>query len=257
MLARCGEQYRRRYIEEEVIPPGIALLVGSGFHAGAEVNFRQKIETYEDLPQDDIVEAAVEGFKTRAAGGYLLSREETRRGGAVVMGEATDLLARLATVHATDQAPDYQPVAIEDRVRLVLPEASRDLVGVIDLVDQSKAVIDFKTAARAPHAAEVDNSIQLTIYAAFYRTAYGDFPRQVSLDVVTKTKTPKRVRLNGRRGPGSMGALANRINSALATIEAGTYLPTNQDNWWCSPKWCGYWHTCKYIDPERRNAAER
>ncbi|MBN2024974.1 MAG: PD-(D/E)XK nuclease family protein [Pirellulales bacterium] len=257
MLSRCGEQYRRRYVEGEVVPPGIALLVGGGLHGGAEVNFRQKMDTREDLPAADIVDAAVEAFKTRAAGGYVLTDEEAGRGAGSVFGEATDMVARLAAVHASNQAPDYQPIAVEEGSRLVLPSASHDLVGVIDLVDETHTVVDLKTAARAPALGDVANSVQLTVYAAFHRAKYGELPARVTLDVLTKTKEPKRVRLDGVRGPGSMAALANRLNAAIKTIEAGAFLPAAPGDWVCSPKWCGYWHSCPYIDSERRAAAER
>ena len=32
MYCRCGEQYRRRYIEKEIIPPGFALIKGGSVH---------------------------------------------------------------------------------------------------------------------------------------------------------------------------------------------------------------------------------
>jgi hypothetical protein len=257
MLSRCGEQYRRRYIEGEVIPPGIAAHVGSGFHSGAEVNFRQKIETREDLPVADIVDAAVEGFKTRAAGGYMLTQGEVERGAGNVLGEATDLVARLATLHAKEQAPDYQPIAVEEGSRLVLPSASHDLVGIIDLVDENHDVIDLKTAGRAPSQRDADGSIQLTVYAALHRAKYSRLPRWTSLDAAVKTKEPKRVKIESARGEGAIVALANRINAALAVIAAGTFLPASPGDWCCSPEWCGYWHSCPYVDSERRAAAER
>lgn len=45
MLGRCGEQYRRRYIEGEKIPPGIAALVGRGVDDSVTINLQNKIDT--------------------------------------------------------------------------------------------------------------------------------------------------------------------------------------------------------------------
>jgi hypothetical protein len=163
MLTRCGVQYERRYLRGEIVPPGIAMLVGSGVHVGAETNFRQKIESREDLPATDIIDAAVQGFKLRSADGFMLTDEEAARSPSVVIGEATDLVAKLAEVHARAQAPEYQPVAVEEYVRLPLAEASHDLVGVIDLVSDRREVIDFKTASRKPSPGDADTSTQLTI----------------------------------------------------------------------------------------------
>src|SRR5580700_2286114 len=69
MFSRCGEQYRRRYIEHEIIPPGIAMAKGKGFHAGAEHNMRQKLETGVDLSVAEIVDVAVTSFEAETSGG--------------------------------------------------------------------------------------------------------------------------------------------------------------------------------------------
>ena len=45
-------------------------------------------------------------------------------------------------------------------------------------------------------------------------------------------------------------ALLNKLAVQVRAISAGYFPPTNRDNWWCDPKWCGYWWTCPYI-PER------
>ena len=50
MFSRCGEQYRRRYIEKDRLPPGVAMIRGRGVHEGVAENMRQKRHTYCDLP---------------------------------------------------------------------------------------------------------------------------------------------------------------------------------------------------------------
>ena len=247
MYCRCPEQYRRRYVEGEVIPPGIALLKGSSFHRAAEVNMEQKLTTYRDLPADEIVEIAVANFEQEAAGEILLTDEEAARGTAAVLGEAKDQLAQLAETHATQQAPDYQPTLVEKTVRIELPEAPRDLVGIIDLVDDQGRVIDFKTATRKKSQSDADSSVQLTVYAAAYETLFGQPPVELRLDCViqTKTRTDRQV-VTTHRSHADMDALARRINAVTAAIEAGIFPPTNPGNWWCSPTFCGYWHDCPY-----------
>ena len=90
MYAKCGEQFRRRYIEGDKIPPGVSMLRGTGVHAGVEANMRQKIDTYRDLPVSDVVDAAVAKFDLELAGGYSLSPDETSRGATIVIGESRD-----------------------------------------------------------------------------------------------------------------------------------------------------------------------
>ena len=69
MYWRCPEQYRRRYLEGETIPPAIALIQGGAFHVGCETNFKQKVGTHEDLPASQIADVAVASFDDRLKGG--------------------------------------------------------------------------------------------------------------------------------------------------------------------------------------------
>jgi hypothetical protein len=263
MIARCPEQYRRRYVCGETIPPGIALLQGSAFHVGAETNMRQKIESHEDLPAPEIVEAAAAGFEERLAGGYILSDEEAARGTKLVLGEAKDQLVGLMWCHAAEQAPDYQPVAVERTTRILFPHATHDMLVITDLRDDQDRVIDFKTAGRKPPQSDADTSVQLTIEAAAFQIECGKSPSEVRLDAVTKTKVPRRHVLPSHRDRADYAALLSRINAMLATIAAFTekgvepWPAAPVGAWWCCDKFCGYWRTCPHVNSERRAAAER
>ncbi|MFB3894305.1 MAG: PD-(D/E)XK nuclease family protein [Phycisphaerae bacterium] len=256
MLWRCGEQYRRRYVESERLPPSIAMLIGTGHHKGAEHNFRQKIDSHRDLPSAEIVDAAVAGFDAETAGEYALTPEEADRGAKIVLGEARDKLVDLATLYAAQQAPDYQPVAVERATRIVFPAATHDLLAITDLRDDCDRVTDFKTASRKMPEDAVHTSVQLTVYAAAYQVDNARPPSEVRLDVATKTKTPQRQLLRSQRTQADMVVLLNRVNVSLASIQAGNFLPASPGSWVCSPKWCGYWHSCPYVNSERRAAAE-
>jgi hypothetical protein len=257
MLCRCGEQYRRRYVEKEVIPPGIAMLKGSGFHRGAEINMRQKIDSHEDMPVKEIVDAAVEEFRLQTQGGYQLSDEEVARGPTSVIGEAIDELATMAEVHAEQQAPDYQPVLVEQAVRIPLP-GTHDLLGVIDLADDKSRIVDFKTSKKKKSAGDAHESVQLTIYAASWQSLHQAPPALVRLDTVVSTKTRcERQVLDSTRCDKDFSALASRINMVTSAISSGVFLPASPGSWWCGPKWCGFWASCPYINSERRDAAER
>lgn len=256
MFWRCPESYRRRYIEGERIPPGIALITGKAFHAGAETNFRQKIESHADLPQKEIVEVAAAAFDAEAAAGYLLSDDEASRGAKNVLGEAKDMTVKLARCHAQEQAPDYQPVAVEHKTRIVFPQATHDLLAITDLRDSKRRVVDLKTAARKMPQTAADSSTQLTIYAAAHQIDTGEPASEVRLDVVTKTKNPARQVIVSQRDRADFQALINRVNSTLNAIHVGAFTPASPGSWACSPKWCGYWSTCPFINQARREAAE-
>ena len=256
MFWRCGEQYRRRYIQGERIPPGVSLILGKAFHAGAETNFRQKIESHQDLPAADIMEATAAAFEAEQAGGYELTEEEASTGHATVLGKAKDTAVQLAGVHAKEQAPDYQPVAVEHATRIIFPNASHDLLTITDLRDDQDRITDFKTAARKMPANAADTSTQLTVYAAAHRIDTGRDATECRLDVLTKTKTPARQVLTTARDVNDFRVLVARVNKTLDAIKAGIFTPCPPGGWACSPKFCGYWATCPYVNQARREAAE-
>ena len=250
LAGKCLEAYRRRYIEGERIPPGIAAIRGSGVHGGAEANFRQKIESHKDLPASDIVDAAVATFERRYEdGGVTLTPEEDARGATVVLSEAVDSTAALAEVHAEMQAPDYQPARVEETVRLTIPTASHDLLGVLDVYTDDRTIVDFKTGGKSKSQNDADTSVQLTAYAAFATVLDGKPPAGIKMDVLTalKTKTKRDV-IETTRGPGDFAALAARTNAVLKVIQTGAFAPTSPMSWNCSARWCGYWSTCPYVN---------
>lgn len=248
---KCPEAYRRRYLEGEKIPPGIALLKGKGFHKGAETNMRQKIESHRDMPAGDVVDVAVAAFDDEAKGGFVLGRDEQARGPGAVIGEAKDSVASLVGVHAKQQAPDYQPVMVEETVRLELP-GPRDLLAVIDLVDDQDRVTDFKTGGKRKSQSDADDSVQLTIYSGAFAARTGRLPSEVRLDTAVDTKTKSyRDVVTSSRDEKDFDALAARINVVTAAIEGGAFPPATPGAWWCSARWCGYHATCPFVNPSR------
>lgn len=253
---RCPEAYRRRYLEGDKIPPAIAMLRGTATHKAAAENFKQKIETREDLPASDFVDIAVSSFDGELSRGFSLDPDEESVGPEKVTGDARDEVADLAKFHIRHQAPDYQPVLVEERIRLALP-GSRDLLGVIDLADDQCRVVDFKTSSKRKSQPEVDSSPQLTVYAAAYHAHQGHAPQSVSLDVtVSGAKGVTRQVLSSTRGAEDFAVLARRIDVISKSIDAGSFPPATPGAWWCSPKMCGYWRTCPYVNSERATLAQ-
>jgi len=245
--ARCPEAWRRRNIDKEIIPPAIVQLQGRGVHRGAAVNFTQKIESHADLPASDIVDASVAGFEAETAGGYLLSDEELAVGQKKTLAQAKDQTAALAELHATEAAPEYQPVLVEHPVRLNLPNSSHDLYGILDLADDKRRVVDHKTVKRKPSQVDVDSLLQLTYYAAAHRVATGELPSELRIEALIKTITPKRAVITTQRTREDFQALSNRINVVLKAIAAGIFPPATPGAWWCDARYCGYHPTCPYV----------
>lgn len=259
---RCGEAYRRRYVEREIIPPAFSMTKGSSVHTGQEHDFRQKIETKVNLPKNEVVELVAASFDGRIkAEGVLLTEAEESIGKAIVTGKAKDSTIRMAQKLSEAVGPKYQPLAVEVPFRIVLP-GPRDLVGFIDL-ELENGFQDLKTGAKAKSQSDIDGDVQFTTYAAAYQNLRGKPPEEIVIDNIIDRVSPKtskvtteHIALKTLRGPADFKALANRINTIVAGITAGHFMPATPGAWWCSPKSCGYWRTCPMVNSERRAAGE-
>lgn len=249
LLQRCPEAYRRSYIEKEKIPPRVAMLRGRGVHEGAQVNWKQKKETYEDLPKSDIIDASVAAFEAELADGYELSPKEVAIGAEKVIGEEKDRVAAFGGLFADKIAPDYQPIIVEQPFSIELGDDLPTLDGVVDLYTDERVNVDFKTALKSKNVSEAAHSIQLTSYAAGIKAITGQFPVETRLDVLVSTKDPKRQIISRCTTHEDFAALKNTIVAALSLIDAGVFMPASPSlAWWCSPNWCGYWSTCPYVN---------
>ena len=253
MLQRCGCQFGYRYLDGIKIPPGSAALIGTGTHAGAEHDLRTKLASGEPAPLKDVQAAAADALEREwTGGGCRLSAEEAILGDKVAKGQAKDMAVTLAGVYHENLTPVVQPISarhIERPFLIILDNFPYDLAGLID-IQEAGCVRDLKTSGKAKSQGEVDRSLQLTFYAMAVQVLDGTMPAKVVMDAVVKTKKPYTQTLESTRTDGDRNALMQRIEVAADVIadakRRGAFLPTNPDNWWCSPAWCGYWGICPY-----------
>lgn len=252
-LSRCGMQYFFRYCEGLKIPPGIAMVKGIAVHRAAALNGHQKIESHEDLPTKDLKEVAADAFEEQLRGDGIWLNPAERNGNAdSILGEALDETVSMAGFYAGNIAPDYQPTHVEKSFTVSLP-GTHDFLGIIDLIDDKRRVVDYKTSGKSKSQSEADNSLQLTAYASGHKLITGEMPDEVRLDVLVLTKQMKRQVLASTRGVDDFVVLAARVNQAIAVIQSGSFLPADPTHWCCSPNWCGYWDRCPYSLAHRRS----
>lgn len=247
MLSKCGEQYRRRYIEGEKLAPAVAMLVGRGVDKSVDRNLNSKMTTDELLPIDEIQDTARDTVVAEwDQGGVTLNADELALGIKTVRAQAIDKAVRLSALHATVAAPRLQPTHIQRRWTVELRGYPRDLVGVIDIQEGSVAVRDTKTSAKSPRDDEAVLSDQLTLYALASTVLDGRPPEKVALDYLVDTKTPKHVVRESTRDDADFRVMLRRIETAMAAIDKNVFVPARQTDWWCSRRWCGYFESCPY-----------
>lgn len=246
MYSRCGEQYRRRYIEGDKIPPGIALIRGISVHKGAEENNRYKLATKKDKKKSDILGIVSDTFDQKLKDGIWLTKEEKSRKGQII-GEGKDDAIKLAGLYCDEIAPEIMPDKIE--LPFEVPLGNKKLVGRIDIIDNEKSLRDLKTAGKSKQQRDVDLSDQLTCYALAFRFLFNSPPPKIIMDVLVNTKKAKYQILETKRELPQMDMFLRRISTMLEGIKKGVFMPADPTNWGCDEKWCGYFWTCPYRNP--------
>ena len=249
MLSRCGEQFRRRYVEHEVVPPDVSLAVGRAVDRAVSENLRSKMAGAGLKSAEEVVDLARDAVEDEFRGEVVLSDDEASRGLRAVKGEAADKSIRLASCHARELAPTINPTHVQrwvavDLARLGYPA---ELVGIID-VQEAGRVRDTKTSAKSPQAGAADASMQLTTYGLASRVLDGAAPTSLGLDFLVDNKSgAKAVTQQTTRATDDYRSLLRRVERYLEVVEKGAFQPTSPDNWWCSTRFCGYASTCPFF----------
>lgn len=248
LYTKCSEAYRRRYLEKDVIPPGVAALRGTSVHKGAEANYDQKLHTRRDLKPEHVAEITAATFeRTIKYEDVWLNPEEQGIGKSKVLGEAKDMATRLATLFGKEVAPKYMPKHVELEHRIVLPKSSHDLLGRIDLVTDGGVIQDLKTRSKRSNPEDIHRDPQLTFYALTYQNKFGEPPKALVIDELVDTKEPSVQSVTTDRNQEDYDALVNRINAVVKGVKAGVFTPAPAGAWYCSKKWCGYYSTCRLV----------
>ena len=245
MFLRCPQQFERRYLKGEIIPPGIAARRGSATHKAAQLNHEQKLHTQTDMPLKDLQDAARDHFvRLVTEEGVFIPRDQVADKD-TLLAAGLDATVRLTTLYREALAPAITPVLVEERLTL---EAGLGLPlsGTIDVFTTDQWLPDLKTAEKSKSPKDADYSLQLTFYAGLLAHRTGTWPHKLSLEVLVNTKVPKLQSLPTTRGPEDWRDLRHRVHFLVAQLETGLFPPCDPSAWQCSPTWCGYFWTCTY-----------
>lgn len=231
MYLRCPKQWEFRYVYGLKLPPSGALVQGSAVHGGAEVGLNHKIETGEDMPMDDVLDAVSTTFDGLAVDAEF---------GEDNPGELKDQAIDLGRTWRNEVAPKIVPVAVEMEWELTIDDVT--YLGYIDVVDAEGRVRDLKTSARKPSADILANHLQAQSYALAISAQAGEIP-EVAFDYVVKTKAPYAETRSAQYTERQLEIVAETVLDVTKGIRAGVF-PRSTDGWWCSPKFCGYWERC-------------
>ncbi|HET9614397.1 MAG TPA: PD-(D/E)XK nuclease family protein [Candidatus Limnocylindrales bacterium] len=230
---RCAKQWEFAYVYRYRRPPKLRMVLGTAAHYAAEVDLRQKIETHEDLPVDELVDAYADTYDKEA--------EEAEEAKNETRGEMKDKGVKSVRFWRAKVAPLIQPALVEEPISFIINGIP--WTGTIDLVDENDVVVDHKFTSKTPSSA--DNYIlNMVGYAIGFRKASGRVESQVRLDHVVALKETKYVpiRSDGPVPDQSIVAFAEIVDTANRSVQAGLFPPTGLKSGACS--WCGYQSIC-------------
>ena len=119
---------------------GAALGLGTAVHEAIGANFRQKIDTREDLPAAGVVAVFRDAWAKQLDEITLDAKDDVQD-----LQECGEVMTR---VYMEQCAPRIQPAAVETPVRGLIGNVA--VQGFIDVLDVNGDIIDVKTAAKKP-----------------------------------------------------------------------------------------------------------
>jgi len=246
MLQRCPAQWYYRYKMGLKVPPSAAMSLGSSVDTGISHNYEQKVESHEDMPLDDVLDAFSTDFEDR--------KDETAWDKDEKPGEFKDDGARVIKKYQVELAPTVQPKVVQEPIRLEIPNYDYDLLVVPDLIQSvldAEIVRDTKVVAKSPAGvktgkplAAVHHQTQLAFYGMARSAVTGKACAGASVDYLVRTKEAKVVPVEVELSENAYKYVKNLVGLTAKQIELN-HFPPNRQSMMCSRKYCGYWRECE------------
>jgi hypothetical protein len=242
MFMRCGLQYKFRYVDDVISPPGVSLVEGTSMHKALEVGLREKMDTSKIPPVDVMRDAWRDTWKKRHT-----DIQDWGDDGKVKASAAAEKHGMsFVTMYHRDNLPKTYPLGVEQRFWTSVGAHNIPTLGYIDLVDQEKidlvdgkTVVDHKIVRATKSQADADSDLQLTLYSEVSDT------RHVRFDCFVKTKSPKIKTVKSTRKRADYKWMSTVFDRVAEAINAGIFLPCDPTSWACTPKFCGYYRMCR------------
>ena len=252
---RCAEQWRRRYIDNDKRPPGIAAHIGSGVHGAAEHNHKQKIQTRKDESLSVLQDAARDSFLKRFDEGVHVAPDE-RKGQDQLKSEGIDAATKLTGVYREQAAPQIWPSLVEQFVYLDVDQLPIPILGILDLATEDGAVLDLKTTSRKWTQAQADSNTAMSVYPMLYQQQTGEIPTRLGFEVFVNTKSPQHQQLQVVKDQEDFDLFVKRASIMIEMVELGVFPPAQAGSWVCSHRFCGYWWECPHISRRQKDTAQ-
>lgn len=228
---QCPKKYYLAYCEQIKSPPAIAMKEGSTWHQTLEFYNSEHIlhKNYPMLSNTMEVFAEKLNENTKDIEDW---EGETRQS---ILSRASAILpdyVNKIAVHIEPSEVEREVIFLVDNIKVL---------GFIDLLcsmeDFPKVLVDYKTVKRKKTARDVQSSLQLQFYQHTLNGEY--YPSFCSLEKSTRRCHMVVGEINYQKEK-----VIQPIRSAIQGIKKEYFGHCNPEEWFCNPKWCGYYPLC-------------
>lgn len=280
---KCGEKYRRRYLEKDWRPFGLSAHVGTAAHEVARAQHRKQMEAktkagLADLSRKDLIDThrasdlvaldevlhdapmtmeeasdlAATKFEEAVGEKGVDFNEEEKANPEAAMGDAKDAAIAHSRFYAANIGRSMNPIGIEKKIEVRPTGTPIVLSGIVDLIDGSEVgdeIVDRKTASKQPQEGKQHGNLQLSFYASLRLAETKKLPPRFRLEYTVRT--PKRKEMSRAthtttRTMQDVKELLGRVSEAAKGIRAGVFMPADPEQWWCTAKFCEFFGDCKF-----------
>ena len=251
----CPEQYYHQYVLGKRAPGSSNMAQGRLIHQALEAMHKYKMENNQAMPppeyHHDLLSDAIDGcFEEVEMWDEKTPDKDT----------AEKFSRKLSDIYYKERLPD---VRVRDAERKVegLIAGIVPVLGYVDLIEigpmdttdpddiftdpfepqPTDAIVDAKTTGRKYPKGQVENSLQLTMYADLLGV------ENVGFDLLVQTAKGK-TSYYKQRGVRSMADKmhAREVIVGIAkAISAGIFPKASPEHWMCSKTWCPVWDDCR------------
>lgn len=228
---RCSRQWEYRYVKKYPSYPSSDLILGGAYHKALDVNYSQKITSFEDLPVEDCLDAFADEWKAR-----IRSSERViwgKKDANTQIGIGLGLVEEYMASRAYQIQPMYSERTFHTEV------AGVDFTYVMDLQDENKIVIDHKTAGRAYQQRDINKDLQASA-GAFVLDSQIVYHNHVAV----KSRIPYIQVIKTIRLREDIDWWVAKVTLNIEQMRSGI-APPSIESWLCNPLYCPYWDDCR------------
>ena len=250
MFQRCAEQWRRRHLEEELLPPTLPVHTGRAVREAVHLALRRRMETGLPMPPEDVADAAATAYARSLRGGVYMPPDDLPSARAA-LAAGRDTVVALTALFCRELAPKLRPALAGHRVELDLGLALPVAV-TIDCLTVDGELHHLPTASRRWSTERLHGSAVVVLAREAVRRRERGLCPPGFVDVLVGARTPVLQTLKAPCSPDEIVVLTRKFRLMLTAVQAGIFPPAAPESWNCSPRWCGYFYSCPHVPAFRK-----